>query len=194
MSAATPGQTPLDHVVARVSKLHPSRIDLTLDRMQRILARLDHPERRLPPVIHVAGTNGKGSTVAYLRSILEAADLKVHVYTSPYLVRLNECVRLAGTLVGDDALRDALLECERVNGGEPITESSLHAAMGMAQAAGEEAKAAFRSQADRIAAELDLVRREDFDALKAEIAALRAEVETLRAAQAAPKRKPSAAS
>ena len=115
MSAATPGQTPLDHVVARVSKLHPSRIDLTLDRMQRILARLDHPERRLPPVIHVAGTNGKGSTVAYLRSILEAADLKVHVYTSPYLVRLNECVRLAGTLVGDDALRDALLLTVSVN-------------------------------------------------------------------------------
>ena len=128
MSAATPGQTPLDHVVARVSKLHPSRIDLTLDRMQRILARLDHPERRLPPVIHVAGTNGKGSTVAYLRSILEAADLKVHVYTSPYLVRLNECVRLAGTLVGDDALRDALLECERVNGGEPITEFEMKTA------------------------------------------------------------------
>jgi len=123
-----PGQSPLDRVVARVSKLHPSRIDLTLDRMQRILARLDHPERRLPPVIHVAGTNGKGSTVAYLRAILEAADLKVHVYTSPYLVRLNECVRLAGTLVGDDALRDALLECERVNGGEPITEFEMKTA------------------------------------------------------------------
>ena len=133
MSAAAhgqtpPGQSPLDRVVARVSKLHPSRIDLTLDRMQRILARLDHPERRLPPVIHVAGTNGKGSTVAYLRAILEAADLKVHVYTSPYLVRLNECVRLAGTLVGDDALRDALLECERVNGGEPITEFEMKTA------------------------------------------------------------------
>jgi dihydrofolate synthase/folylpolyglutamate synthase len=96
--------------------------------MQRILAQLDHPERRLPPVIHVAGTNGKGSTVAYLRAILEAAGLKVHVYTSPYLVRLNECVRLAGTLVDDDDLRDALLECERVNGGEPITEFEMKTA------------------------------------------------------------------
>ncbi|MGN6117956.1 MAG: bifunctional folylpolyglutamate synthase/dihydrofolate synthase [Nitrobacter sp.] len=128
MSADPSVQPPLGDVVARVSKLHPNKIDLTLDRMQRILARLDHPERKLPPVIHVAGTNGKGSTVAYLRAILEAAGLKVHVYTSPYLVRLNECVRLAGTLVGDDALRDALLECERANGGEPITEFEMKTA------------------------------------------------------------------
>ncbi|MBS0528508.1 MAG: bifunctional folylpolyglutamate synthase/dihydrofolate synthase, partial [Proteobacteria bacterium] len=123
-----PAQPSLGDVVARVSKLHPKKIDLTLDRMQRILARLDHPEQRLPPVIHVAGTNGKGSTVAYLRAILEAAGLKVHVYTSPYLVRLNECVRLAGTLVSDDDLRDALLECERANGGEPITEFEMKTA------------------------------------------------------------------
>ena len=128
MSADPSVQPTLGDVVARVSKLHPNKIDLTLDRMQRILARLDHPERKLPPVIHVAGTNGKGSTVAYLRAILEAAGLKVHVYTSPYLVRLNECVRLAGTLVGDDALRDALLECERANGGEPITEFEMKTA------------------------------------------------------------------
>lgn len=128
MSASSSAQPPLGDVVARVSKLHPNKIDLTLDRMQRILARLDHPERKLPPVIHVAGTNGKGSTVAYLRAILEAAGLKVHAYTSPYLVRLNECVRLAGTLVGDDDLRDALLECERVNGGEPITEFEMKTA------------------------------------------------------------------
>ena len=128
MSADPSVQPTLGAVVARVSKLHPNKIDLTLDRMQRILARLDHPERKLPPVIHVAGTNGKGSTVAYLRAILEAAGLKVHVYTSPYLVRLNECVRLAGTLVGDDALRDALLECERANGGEPITEFEMKTA------------------------------------------------------------------
>jgi dihydrofolate synthase/folylpolyglutamate synthase len=128
VSAGPSAQPPLGDVVARVSKLHPSKIDLTLDRMQRILARLDHPERRLPPVIHVAGTNGKGSTVAYLRAILEAAGLKVHVYTSPYLVRLNECVRLAGTLVSDEDLRDALLECERANGGEPITEFEMKTA------------------------------------------------------------------
>src|SRR5690606_1320426 len=117
----SPRQSPLDEVVARISKLHPKRIDLTLGRMWRILERLDHPERRLPPVIHVAGTNGKGSTVAYLRAILEAAGLRVHVFTSPYLVRINECMRLAGALVADDALRDALLDCERANGGEPLT-------------------------------------------------------------------------
>ncbi|MDR6303072.1 dihydrofolate synthase/folylpolyglutamate synthase [Nitrobacter vulgaris] len=121
MSAVPPRQTPLDDVVAGISKLHPKKIDLTLGRMWRILERLDHPERKLPPVIHVAGTNGKGSTIAYLRAILEAAGLRVHVFTSPYLVRINECVRLAGTLVADDPLRDALLECERANGGDPLT-------------------------------------------------------------------------
>jgi dihydrofolate synthase/folylpolyglutamate synthase len=128
VSAAPPQPTPLGDVVARISKLHPKKIDLTLDRMRRILERLDHPERKLPPVIHVAGTNGKGSTVAFLRAILEAAGLRVHVFTSPYLVRLNECVRLAGTLVGDDDLRDALLECERVNGGEPLTQFEIKTA------------------------------------------------------------------
>jgi len=93
--------------------------------MQRLLERLDHPERNLPPVIHVAGTNGKGSTIAYLRAILEAARLRVHVYTSPYLVRINECFRLGstggGALVGDDELRAALEHCERANAGAPIT-------------------------------------------------------------------------
>jgi dihydrofolate synthase/folylpolyglutamate synthase len=118
--AAKP-RAPLDEVVARLSALHPKRIDLSLDRMQRLLARLDHPEWKLPPVIHVAGTNGKGSTVAYLRAILEAAGLKVHAYTSPYLVRLNESFRIAGAPVGDDKLTDALEHCERVNAGEPLT-------------------------------------------------------------------------
>jgi dihydrofolate synthase/folylpolyglutamate synthase len=108
-------------VVARLSTLHPKRIDLSLDRMHRLLERLDHPERRLPPVIHVAGTNGKGSTVAYLRAILEAAGLKVHAFTSPYLVRLNESFRLGGVLVGDDELAGALERCEHVNDGAPIT-------------------------------------------------------------------------
>ena len=93
--------------------------------MQRLLERLDHPERNLPPVIHVAGTNGKGSTIAYLLAILEAARLRVHVYTSPYLVRINECFRLGstggGALVGDDELRAALEHCERANAGAPIT-------------------------------------------------------------------------
>src|SRR3569833_2494275 len=91
--------------------------------MYRLLERLGHPERKLPPVIHIAGTNGKGSTLAYLRATLEAAGLRVHAYTSPYLVRINECFRLGrvggGVLVGDDELRAALEEVERVNAGEP---------------------------------------------------------------------------
>ena len=111
----------LDELIARLSALHPKRIDLGLERMHRLLARLDHPENKLPPVIHVAGTNGKGSTVAYLRAILEAAGLRVHVYTSPWLVRINESFRLAGKLVGDDELRAAFAHVERVNGSEPIT-------------------------------------------------------------------------
>jgi dihydrofolate synthase / folylpolyglutamate synthase len=118
--AANP-RAPLDEVVARLSVLHPRRIDLSLERMHRLLEGLDHPERKLPPVIHVAGTNGKGSTVAYLRAILEAAGLKVHAYTSPYLVRLNESFRVGGRLVGDDELTRALAYCERVNAGAPIT-------------------------------------------------------------------------
>ena len=116
---------PLGELIARLSALHPLRIDLDLERMQRLLERLDHPERKLPPVIHVAGTNGKGSTIAYLRAILEAGGLRVHVFTSPYLVRINECYRLGraggGALVGDDELRGALEHCEQANAGAPLT-------------------------------------------------------------------------
>jgi dihydrofolate synthase / folylpolyglutamate synthase len=116
---------PLGELIARLSALHPLRIDLDLARMQRLLERLDHPERKLPPVIHVAGTNGKGSTIAYLRAILEAASFRVHVFTSPYLVRINECYRLGrhegGVLVGDDELRGIFEHCERANAGAPIT-------------------------------------------------------------------------
>jgi len=111
----------LDELIARLSALHPRRIDLGLERMHRLLARLDHPERKVPSVIHVAGTNGKGSTVAYLRAILETAGLSVHVYTSPWLVRVNESFRITGKLVGDDELRTAFAHVERVNEGEPIT-------------------------------------------------------------------------
>jgi len=117
--------THVDAIMARLLALHPKRIDLSLDRMWRVLDALGHPERRVPPVIHVAGTNGKGSTVAFMRAILEAADARVHVYTSPNLVRINERFRLGqaggGTLVGDDELADALAECERANGAAPIT-------------------------------------------------------------------------
>ena len=125
MNAPAAKPPSLGEVVARLSALHPLRIDLGLERMHRLLERLDHPERKLPPVIHVAGTNGKGSTIAYLRAILEAAGLRVHVYTSPHLVRINECYRLGGkgggVLVDDNALRGAFEQCERANAGQPIT-------------------------------------------------------------------------
>ncbi len=131
--AAKPS-APLDELIARLSLLHPRSIDLGLERMHGLLDRLDHPERRLPPIIHVAGTNGKGSTIAYLRAILEAAGLSVHVYTSPYLVRLNECFRLGrpggGALVGDAELRAALEHCERANAGAPITIFEIKTAAG----------------------------------------------------------------
>ena len=86
-----------------------------------MLALLDHPERNLPPVVHVAGTNGKGSVLAFLRAMLEAAGKRVHVYTSPHLVRFHERIRLAGTLIDEDALAALLEDCEDVNGGTPIT-------------------------------------------------------------------------
>ncbi len=111
----------IEPIVARLHSLHPRLIDLSLDRLQRLLVQLDHPERRLPPVIHVAGTNGKGSTCAFLRAIAEAAGQSVHVYTSPHLVRFNERFRVAGQLVSDDALAETLERIERLNGGAPIT-------------------------------------------------------------------------
>ena len=123
--------TPVDAIVARLNALHPKRIDLSLDRVQRLLAALDHPERKLPPVIHVTGTNGKGSTIAFLRATLEAAGQRVHVYTSPHLVRFNERFRLAGSLVSDAALAAALEECERVNAGAPITVFEITTAVGL---------------------------------------------------------------
>ena len=112
---------PLAAIQERLLALYKRKMDLTLDRMHRILKQLDHPERRMAPAIHVAGTNGKGSTVAYLRAILEAAGLKVHVWTSPHLVRINERYRIAGQLVSDAELIEALEHCERLNGDEPIT-------------------------------------------------------------------------
>jgi dihydrofolate synthase/folylpolyglutamate synthase len=111
----------IDMRIERLHALYPRLIDLRLERLERLLAALGHPERRLPPVIHVAGTNGKGSTCAFLRAIAEAAGLRVHVYTSPHLVRFNERIRLAGDLVSDDALDTALAEIERVNEAAPIT-------------------------------------------------------------------------
>jgi len=127
--------TAIDSILARLIALHPKRIDLSLGRIERLLAALDHPERKLPPVIHVAGTNGKGSTVAFLRALLEAAGKHVHAYTSPHLVRFNERFRLAapggGRLVGDAELSAALEECERANGGAPITVFEITTAAGL---------------------------------------------------------------
>jgi dihydrofolate synthase/folylpolyglutamate synthase len=101
--------------------LHPKVIDLTLDRVHRLLGALDHPERRLPPVIHVAGTNGKGSTQAMIRAGLEALGHSVHAYTSPHLARFHERIRLAGSLIDEAALTALLDECVRANGPEDIT-------------------------------------------------------------------------
>jgi dihydrofolate synthase/folylpolyglutamate synthase len=112
---------PSDAYLARFLALHPKLIDLSLDRIARLLARLGHPERRLPPVIHVAGTNGKGSTLAFLRAILEASGARVHTYTSPHLVRFHERIRLGGRLVDDNTLVAALDRAETANAGDPIT-------------------------------------------------------------------------
>lgn len=111
----------LDALLAAAYALHPREIDLTLGRLERLLARLGNPEAKLPPVFHVAGTNGKGSTVAFIRAGLEAAGLRVHCYTSPHLVRFNERIRLAGTLIDDEALGELLRELLSRNGGQPIT-------------------------------------------------------------------------
>jgi dihydrofolate synthase/folylpolyglutamate synthase len=112
---------PSDVILARMMSLHPKIIDLTLDRTWRLLAALGHPERALPPVIHIAGTNGKGSTLAMMRAGLEAAGQRVHAYTSPHLVRFHERIRLAGRLIEEDALAALLDEAEAANGPDPIT-------------------------------------------------------------------------
>jgi dihydrofolate synthase/folylpolyglutamate synthase len=110
-----------DASLNRLHTLYPKLIDLKLDRLIRLLAALGNPHLQLPPTIHVAGTNGKGSVCAFTRSIAEAAGLRAHVYTSPHLVRFNERIRLAGELVTDDALAAALDEIESVNAGNQIT-------------------------------------------------------------------------
>ena len=110
-----------DILLDRMMSLHPKIIDLTLDRMWRILGALGHPERRLPPVIHIAGTNGKGSTLAMIRAGLEGAGHVTHAYTSPHLVRFHERIRLAGDLIAEDTLSDLLDRCLAANGPDPIT-------------------------------------------------------------------------
>ncbi len=111
----------LNNVLTALAQLHPREIDLSLGRTVELLSKLGNPHHRLPPVFHVAGTNGKGSTVAFLRSCLEAAGKRVHVYTSPHLVRFNERIRLNGKLIDDDMLIEVLRDVQAVNGGAPIT-------------------------------------------------------------------------
>jgi dihydrofolate synthase / folylpolyglutamate synthase len=110
-----------DRVLRRLMALHPKLIDLSLGRIERLLTALGNPQDKLPPAVHVAGTNGKGSVVATMRACLEAGLYRVHVYTSPHLVRFHERIRLAGELIEEDALLGLLEECEEANRGEPIT-------------------------------------------------------------------------
>lgn len=129
-AAVTTADPRLEAALARLRLLHPKVIDLSLGRIERLLAKLGNPERRLPPVVHVAGTNGKGSTVAFLRAMLEAAGHRVHVYTSPHLVRFNERIRLAGRLIDDVSLAALLEDVERANGDDPITFFEITTAAG----------------------------------------------------------------
>ncbi|PTW63245.1 dihydrofolate synthase/folylpolyglutamate synthase [Breoghania corrubedonensis] len=128
----------MDHstpILERLLGLHPKEIDLSLGRMQRLLDALGNPERHLPPVIHVAGTNGKGSTTAFMRAMLEADGKRVHVYTSPHLVRFHERIRLGreggGQIVDDGVLCEALRTVEQINAGEPITFFEISTAVAM---------------------------------------------------------------
>ncbi|MDV6331398.1 folylpolyglutamate synthase/dihydrofolate synthase family protein [Asticcacaulis sp. 201] len=112
---------PFDAPLERLKALHPKLIDLNLDRMLRVCEALGRPQDRLPRIVHVAGTNGKGSTIALLRAMAEAQGLKVHVYTSPHLVRFAERIRLAGTLIDETYLADVLSRVEAANAGAPLT-------------------------------------------------------------------------
>ncbi|WP_421730669.1 bifunctional folylpolyglutamate synthase/dihydrofolate synthase [Brevundimonas sp.] len=124
----------VDPVSARLLARHPQKIDLSLDRMRTLCAVLGNPQDRLPPVVHVAGTNGKGSTIAFLRAMAEAAGLRVHVYTSPHLVRFNERIRLAGQLIEDDRLSAILDRIEAIKGVEATVFESTTAAAFVAMA------------------------------------------------------------
>ncbi len=108
-------------IVERLNRLHPRVIDLSLGRMQGLLAKLGNPERRIPPVVHVAGTNGKGSTLAFMRAIVEAAGQTAHAYTSPHLVHFNERIRVAGEIISNAYLMQLIDACEAANAGDPIT-------------------------------------------------------------------------
>lgn len=143
MAGAMPPRPPTgpssDAVLDRLSRLHPKIIDLSLGRIERLLVRLDHPEARLAPVVHVAGTNGKGSVIAYLQAMLDAAGARVQAYTSPHLVRFHERIRLRDGLIDEAALLALLEHCETVNGGDPITYFEITTAAAFLAFAGEAA-------------------------------------------------------
>ncbi len=111
----------MDEILKRLESLHPKIIDLKLDRVKKLLRKLGNPERSLPPIIHVAGTNGKGSTIAMIKAGLEKSGLKSHVYTSPHLVNFNERIEIGGKRISEAALKKILTECENANNSEPIT-------------------------------------------------------------------------
>jgi dihydrofolate synthase / folylpolyglutamate synthase len=122
-------QTSLTQLLGELHTLHPREIDLSLERLVHLLAKLGDPHKKLPPIFHVAGTNGKGSTVAFLRGCMEAAGKRVHVYTSPHLVRFNERIRLAGQLIDDATLESTLRDVASINAGDPITVFEITTAM-----------------------------------------------------------------
>jgi dihydrofolate synthase / folylpolyglutamate synthase len=114
-----------ERLLARFEKLHPKSIDLSLGRVERLLVSLGNPQDNLPPVIHVAGTNGKGSVIAFLKGILEAAGYGVHAFTSPHLCRFHERIVLAapggGEPIDEQRLAGVLSRAEAANAGQPIT-------------------------------------------------------------------------
>lgn len=113
--------TNINQLLDGLSQLHPKVIDLSLGRLLSLLKKLDNPHLKLPPTIHIAGTNGKGSTQAFLKSILQAHGKTVHAYTSPHLVKFNERIELCGQAISDDDLSELILEVQKVNDGEAIT-------------------------------------------------------------------------
>lgn len=128
-----------DLILARLSSLHPKKIDLSLGRILSLLDALGHPERRLPPIVHVAGTNGKGSTLAMLHAMIDAAGFKAHRYISPHLVRFNERIMLNGRPIDEARLSACLDRCERANAGSPITFFEITTAAAFLAMASDEA-------------------------------------------------------
>lgn len=113
--------SPLEQALETFRRLHPRKIDLGLDRIKRVLGALGHPQNKLPPAIHVAGTNGKGSTVAFLKAMVEGSGARAHVYTSPHLVRFNERIALSGQPINDARLIDVLKRVEAANEDKPLS-------------------------------------------------------------------------